>query len=169
MKLARIFAATLALALLAACATTTPYQPSKKDDGFGYRDQRIEADRYHVSFTGSTATSRETVENYLLYHAAELTLANGSDYFIMTNSATSARGNSGGGLSLGLGGFGFGSHTGLGVGVGTSTGTGGGEKVEYTAQAEIVIGKGPKPADNPKAFDARAVKQNLDALIQRPS
>src|SRR3546814_12247439 len=53
-------------------------------DGDGYQDQRIEGNRYRVTFAGSTATPRQTVENYLLYHAAELTLASGNDYFIVT-------------------------------------------------------------------------------------
>lgn len=154
----------MAMGLLTACATTTPYQPVH--DGYGYQDQRIESNRYRVTFTGSTATPRQTVENYLLYHAAELTLASGSDYFIITQSSTSANGKAGSGLSLGLGGFGFGSHSGVGLGVGTSTG---GDKVEYSAQAEIVTGKGKKPDDNPQAFDAREVKQNLDAKISRPT
>lgn len=156
------FVALMAATVLTACATTTPYQPVR--DGYGYQDQRIEANRYRVTFTGSTATPRQTVENYLLYHAAELTLASGNDYFIVTQSSTSANGKSGSGLSLGLGGFGFGSRSGLGVGVGTSTG---GDKVEYSAQAEIVTYKGKKPDDNPQAFDAREVKQNLDAKISR--
>ncbi|NKF21322.1 CC0125/CC1285 family lipoprotein [Solimonas marina] len=152
--------------LLAACATTTPYQLAGKGD-FGYREQRIEPNRYHLSFTGSSVTPRQTVENYLLYRAAELTLSTGNDYFRMTNSSTSARPKSGGGLSIGLGGFGFGSHSGLGVGVGTSTDSG--DKIEYTAQADIVVAKGKKPQDDTRAYDARAVRQNLEPLIQRPA
>lgn len=156
--------ALIAMAVLTACATTTPYQPVH--DGYGYQDQRIEANRYRVTFTGSTATPRQTVENYLLYHAADLTLDSGNDYFIVTQSSTSANGKAGSGLSLGLGGFGFGSHSGLGVGVGTRTG---GDKTEYSAQAEIVTYKGKKPDDNPQAFDAREVQQNLEAKISRPA
>src|SRR3546814_6729919 len=78
------FVALLALGMLTACATTTPYQPVR--DGYGYQDQRIEGNRYLVTFAGSTATPRQTVENYLLYHAAELTLASGNDYFIVPRS-----------------------------------------------------------------------------------
>ncbi|NGY05176.1 CC0125/CC1285 family lipoprotein [Solimonas terrae] len=160
----RDFLAVLATVMLAACATTTPYQPIH--DGYGYQDQRIEANRFRVTFTGSSATPRQTVENYLLYHAAELTLNSGNDYFVITQSSTSANGKGGPGLSLGFGGVSFGSHSGLGLGVGTSTG---GDQVEYSAQAEIVTYKGKKPDDNPQAFDAREVKQNLDAKIMRPA
>jgi len=158
-------AALLAAALLTACATVTPYQPASK--GYGYQAQMLEANRYRVTFTGSSKTPRQTVENYLLYQAAEVTLNSGNDYFIVASSSTSAKNGSGPTLSLGVGGFGFGSRSGVGVGVGTSTDSARG--VEYSAQAEILTFKGSKPADNPQAFDAREVKANLEAGIVRPA
>ncbi|WP_028080462.1 CC0125/CC1285 family lipoprotein [Solimonas soli] len=156
--------AAMVVTLLAACATVTPYQPAHK--GYGYSAQLIENNRYRVSFTGSSATPRQTVENYLLYQAAEVTLNSGNDYFIIASSSTSAKDGSGPTLSFGLGGFGFGSRSGVGVGVGTSTDSARG--AEYSAQAEILTCKGRKPADNPQAFDAREVKANLEAGIVRP-
>ena len=61
----------VAAALLSsACMTTTPYQPLK--GGEGYSEQRIESNRYTVRFFGNAQTPRQTVENYLLYRAAEL-------------------------------------------------------------------------------------------------
>ena len=157
-----VLAATLALA---ACASVTPYQPASK--GFGYSSQRLESNRYRISFTGSSATPRQTVENYLLYQAAEVTLKSGDDYFVMTNSTTSAKGASGPNLSFGFGGFGFGSRSAVGVGVSTDTASAKG--AEYTSQAEIVTFKGSKPADDPKAFDAREVQRNLESGIVRPA
>ena len=66
--------------LLAACAgKPTPYQQAQ--GGYGYSEQRIEENRYRVSFAGNSATSRQTVEDYLLYRAAELTVQNGHDWF----------------------------------------------------------------------------------------
>jgi hypothetical protein len=38
----------------------------------------------------------------------------------------------------------------------------------YEATAEIVMHKGVKPADNPRAFDAHDVMHNLEPQIQRP-
>jgi hypothetical protein len=35
--------------------------------------------------------------------------------------------------------------------------------------AEIVTGRGAKPQDNPRAFDARAVLSNLSSSIQAPT
>lgn len=77
-------AATLAVALaatagLTACATPTPYQPAVRGQAVsgGFSDTRIEANRFQVNFAGNSLTSRETVERYLLYRAAELTVAQG--------------------------------------------------------------------------------------------
>lgn len=78
----------LALALsLAGCATprTTPYQPLSASSRIagGYSDHRIAADRFEVTFTGNRFTSREQVEALLLYRAAELTLEQGHDWFVI--------------------------------------------------------------------------------------
>jgi len=69
---------------LSACVTATPYQmaaPGTAQAG-GYAEMRVENDRWRVTFSGNSLTSRETVETNLLYRAAELTLAQGHDWFI---------------------------------------------------------------------------------------
>ncbi|MFL6863817.1 MAG: CC0125/CC1285 family lipoprotein, partial [Allosphingosinicella sp.] len=38
----------------------------------------------------------------------------------------------------------------------------------YEANAEILMGKGPKPADNRRAFDARDVLARLGPSIEMP-
>jgi hypothetical protein len=71
---------------LGGCAGPTPYQPSTSLQGSGgYSEQRLAADRYRVTFAGNSMTSRETVENYLLYRAAELTAQQGYEWFIMAD------------------------------------------------------------------------------------
>ena len=70
---ALIVAAVLSLV---ACATATPYQPIGAGGASGgFSEQRIEANRYRVTFAGNSLTSRERVENYLLFRAAELPIA----------------------------------------------------------------------------------------------
>lgn len=86
-------ATALASALLiAGCATTgsTPYQPvsASNPSAGGFSDQQIAADQFRVSFAGNHFTSRETVESYLLYRAAELTLQQGYDWFAIVDHAT---------------------------------------------------------------------------------
>jgi hypothetical protein len=74
---------------LAACATATPYQPlGTRGSSGGFAEQRIETNRYRVTFVGNDYTSRQTVENYLLYRAAELTVANGYDGFSIVRHDT---------------------------------------------------------------------------------
>ena len=177
----RAIGTTLVGALaLAACATPTPYQPAS-GSGFyrnGYSDQQIEPNRYQVSFAGNSLTSRETVERYLLYRAAQLTLERGYDYFIMADRDTNLRsrtystpgvgGFGGWGGGFGFGGWGpawryrspaFGWRSwdpfwgdpffGNSMDIRTVD--------KYEAMAEIVLGRGPKPGNNVRPFDARAV------------
>ncbi|WP_232843078.1 CC0125/CC1285 family lipoprotein [Allopontixanthobacter confluentis] len=78
-------AAAMALSLaVSGCAHhSTPYQPisSANRVAGGYSDIQISEDRYRVSFAGNRLTSREQVETYLLFRAAELTLEKGMDWF----------------------------------------------------------------------------------------
>jgi hypothetical protein len=74
----------LAGGLLAACAEPTPYQPRGPDGmgpRYGYAEQQRAEDRYRVSAAGNEATSRETIENYLLFRAAELARDRGRPAF----------------------------------------------------------------------------------------
>lgn len=74
---------------LAACTTATPYQPlGTRGASGGFTEQRIEANRYRVAFVGNDYTSRQRVENYLLFRAAELTVANGYDGFTIVRRDT---------------------------------------------------------------------------------
>lgn len=83
---------TLSIAALGACTTATPYQPYHAEFAGGahggYSDQRIAADRFIVRFHGNELTSRSRVEEYLLYRAAELTLQNGYDWFLIADRFT---------------------------------------------------------------------------------
>jgi hypothetical protein len=60
----------------ASCADPTPYQPDLGEQRVagGYSEERIAEDRYRVTFSGNRACSKQHVERYLLYRAAELTL-----------------------------------------------------------------------------------------------
>lgn len=80
-------AGAAALALLAAgCAgKPTPYQPisSSSRVAGGYSETRLAADHFRVTFAGNSFTSRERVEASLLYRAAELTLQERYDWFVI--------------------------------------------------------------------------------------
>ena len=96
-------ASLLGVLALAACASPTPYQPAT--DGVGYADRVLETDRFRVTFGGNAETPRATVEDYLLYRAAELALAQGRDYFVLADRDTEARTRVYGGWPYGYAGF----------------------------------------------------------------
>lgn len=79
---ARHIAIGMGAAFLAACATATPYQPASEPGAFdGFSQQMIESDRARITFAGNSLTKRDTVENYMLYRAAETAVERGFDWF----------------------------------------------------------------------------------------
>lgn len=188
MRMHRKIAAAASLALLAACATATPYQPAGWDGTqYGYSEFQLERDRFRVDFAGNSLTDRETVENYLLYRAAELTVQNGYDYFVVADRDTEARRRyMGAGFDSysPFGFYGYRSPWGFyprytfyspAFGWYDPWGPSWGyrdfnvrEITRYSASAEIVMGRGQTPPD-PAAFDARQVLQNLAAFTAPPA
>ncbi|MGO1117304.1 CC0125/CC1285 family lipoprotein [Rhodovibrionaceae bacterium A322] len=159
-----------ALALLVAgCSTVTPYQPL--NDGYGFSSERIEDNRFKVNFRGNSLTPRQTVERYVVYRAAEITLQVGGDYFVITEydtvADTSYRITNTGSYYGGYGGYGYRAPYSSGVGVGFGTGSATPVN-KYDSWAEILVFKGDKPADQENAYDARGVIKHLGSDIQRP-
>ena len=149
------------LVLIVGCGQPTPYQPAT--DGYGYREQQIEDNRYRVSFAGNDLTARETVQNYLLYRAAELTLDEGYDYFVVVDRDLD-RSTTYWGTADSLG-AGYLTRWDRYGGMGLSTYSA--EPIErYTAYADIVMFQGKKPADDVDAYDAHSVVRQLNATIQ---
>jgi len=164
--------------LLAACVTPTPYQ-SAESQKYGYSDDQIETNRYKVSFYGNTLTEQATVADYMLYRAAELTLAKGYDYFVITDRNTEFeqvvvsrpyydsfyspfyfhRGYHYGYpyfLSHRYHPFYFGGYYDVPAGT------------RYRSTAEIVLNRGEKPAGDENAYDARNVIENIGPRLVRP-
>ena len=60
---------------LGACAAVGPTTYGPADNkGFGFEESRIEQDRYRITYRGSGGMLPETVEDYAMLRAAELTL-----------------------------------------------------------------------------------------------
>jgi len=146
---------------LSACATVTPYQPADAK-GFGYAEQRLESNRYRISFQGSGATPAASVENFALLRAAEMTLFNGYDWFAVASRRTGATADAprDPSVSVGIGTGSYGRSGGFSVGLGQTV-SGGGAAQESVI--EVLMFKGERPADRQDAFDARELKANLEA------
>ncbi|MEI9885397.1 MAG: hypothetical protein WDN08_02670 [Rhizomicrobium sp.] len=87
----KVLTASALILGLAACATPTPYQPAQNDTGPGYTDQQLGNNRYRITFTGNSQTQRQTVENYLMLRAAEVTQKAGFTYFAFDDRDTEAK------------------------------------------------------------------------------
>lgn len=165
-------AATLGAAALVACATQTPYGPAASSWGYGYEDTQIEENRYKISFKGNSVTDLDTVETYLLYRAADLTLQSGYDWFeIVERDVDTQRRYSGTHTDpFGMHGFGlryFHPHYGW-ISYRGRHDISLREITRYEATAEVRFGLGEKPADNARAYDAADVQRNLSGKIVRP-
>jgi hypothetical protein len=183
------FVAALALAGgLAACETATPYQPLEKGSAVsgGFTDQKLDANHFRVTFQGNNLTSRETVETYLLYRAAELTVAQGYDWFETVDRHTQRDRRTyvdpdpfyGPGYAWGYwrpnwryygGGFGWRSWGPFWGDPFWADNTQIQTVQKFEASAEIVMRHGPKPEGDARAFEARAVIANLGPKIERPA
>ena len=59
--------------------------------GRGYQDEQLQADEFQVSFAGNSKLSQAKARQYALRRAAELTIEQGFDYFIVTNESAFAK------------------------------------------------------------------------------
>ena len=180
MKRLWIAGASVLTLALSACATATPYQPAGYGQTRGgYSEQRIAENRYRVAFAGNSVTTRDTVEMYLLYRAAELTLENGGDWFEAVNRVTDRDTRYVGTPDPYWGGSPWGPywrpswrHYRGGYWSRWDPFWGNDfdvrEVTRYEANAEIVIHRGTAPRDDRFAFDAREVIANLGPRVVRP-
>jgi hypothetical protein len=186
-----IAAAALAIAstMLSSCMTATPYQPyvaeGARGTHGGYSEQQLAPDLFLVRFHGNELASRERVEGYLLYRAAELTLQHGFDWFHPVTSHTEheistyttvdpfyhpyygypywrpywgyySRGYGWNYWDPWMGGPFWYDHVDI-------------RTVEaFEATAEISMHKGPIFANEPKAMDARTIIAQLGPTIELP-
>ncbi|HRH20514.1 MAG TPA: hypothetical protein PLE81_07725 [Brevundimonas sp.] len=174
-KLLAIVAAGLALS---ACATPTVYAP----EGYGgqrggYAEQRLQEDRWAVAFSGNSLTSRDMVEMYLLYRAAELTVQSGYDWFVTDFRQTDAETR-----AYSMADPWYRGAYGPYWGPSWRFYRGGywtpwdpwyrdmdmRQTTRYEARAEIVMGRGAVPSGERHGFNAREVMQNLAPRVTRP-
>ena len=171
---ARLFGALGLALLLVGCATPTPYGPA--ENGKGYSERQTERDRYRVSFAGNAQTSRETVESYLLYRAAEITLESGNNHFriVEQDLETKTRYFETVSASPAFGSFGYSRFYGhRGTRVGGFATVQSRPITSYEAVANIIVFSAKESAEGERlhgdhAYNARDVIRQLEATILRP-
>jgi len=154
----------VAALVLSACASLAPYAAQMGPGEQGYSEQRIESNRFRVTYNGVGAPG--PVMDRALLRAAELTTAEGYDWFEVTQRWTDGRLDSAGGLrpsvgvsyGAGRGSGRYGSYSTSGVGVGVGLNFSGPSPTSTTL--EVVMGRGSRP-DRPNAYDARNVQDGL--------
>jgi hypothetical protein len=184
-----VLAASVAAVPLASCTTATPYQADvagQRVSG-GYSEQNLSEGRYTVNFSGNSLTSRDRVEGYLLYRAAELTLRDGYDWFLIVDRLTErdvqtyVRPDP---LHDPWYGPGYGywrPHWRYRYGGGSWRiwhpewgDPFWGDTIDissverFEAHAEIIMRRGPIPPQEERAFDARRILADLGPTIERP-
>ena len=149
---------------LSACASLAPYGPQHAPGGQGFVEQRIEANRYRVTYNGVGAAA--PVGDYALLRAADLTTQEGHDWFEITQRWIDGRPDSAGGMRPSVSvGYGSSRYSGRGGGF-SSSGAGVGVGLNFTGPSptsttlEIIMGDGPRP-DRAEVYDARGVQQAL--------
>lgn len=188
----RLVSAMATLMLVGGCTTTaTPYQPYRGEAAGGvhggYSEQQLAPDKYLVRFHGNELASRDRVEGYMLYRAAELTLQRGFDWFTIADRHTEHDTQTyvapdplynpwyGPGYEYWRPHWRY-YQPGLGwdiwhpefgrpfwrdrMDVRTIE--------SFEAQAEITLHRGPVPQGERRAFDARKVIADLGPKIERP-
>jgi len=157
-----------AMLLLAGCAAPTAYAPAADDAGLsgrGFSEQRLETDRYRVAFSGNSLTPRETVETYLLYRAAEITLAGGHRYFRIVEQDTEAHTR----YRTSVSGYGFAPYRyGYFPGTVPLTTDLAHPITRYDAVANVLVGVGSPQEGDDRTYDARDVVARLGPTIVRP-
>lgn len=145
---------------LSACASLAPYGPQTGPRGQGYVEQRIESNRFRVTYNGVGGPG--PVADRALFRAAQLTVDQGYDWFEVTQRWIDGRPDSAGGvrpsLSVGASSGRYGGWSTSGVGVGLGLDLSGPRPTSTTL--EIVMGRGARPS-RPEAYDARAVQDAI--------
>jgi hypothetical protein len=170
-----IAALGIGLLFLASCATK--YEPATGsfwDGHTGYSEIGLDSTTWQVTFCGNNNTTDEVVNRYALYRSAELTSQRGFDYFVILDNndvaALTSTVNHNKTQQTKI------EHkidpqTGQSVPVkvtttnSTSTVT---TQAAHTVTKTIRMFMGARPADNPDAYEAKAMVTMMAPSIQRP-
>lgn len=172
------FVRTLVIALVAvglgACAAQpTPYAPAANLKSYGYADEQLDNVTWRVQFAGNRQTARGTVQDYLLYRSAEITVGQGYQGFVLIEDDVEQnvyyRGTTTYPSVFVGSGYGYPGYRGGGVAYGGGFGTTSLDPQNaYTAYGRIRLFNDFAPEGLGEAFDANAILRVLGPKIRRP-
>lgn len=159
--------------VLVGCASTTAYAPADSTDDYGYYSSKISDKRYRIGFNGNTTTSQNTVKDYALLRAAELTLQEGGTWFQVVDRSsdkqtrqsparTEVRRTDVIERDCGLLGCETRRRPSYTTTVGIEAGT---SKSKYSSSLEIMIGDGEMPQSDGQYYDAQKLASTLRAAM----
>lgn len=158
----------IALCVLLVSACATPYQPRGALGGF--TDTQLDKNTIRISFNGNAYAQRDSVENYVLYRSAEVTVEKGFDYFVVVDSSAEVKHGAittPGTYRSSTSAYAFSP----GYATATTTGTYTPDQTvpfrKYGATVMIKMFNGQKPENLPNAYDARELKGYLEPHIKR--
>ncbi|WP_417471288.1 CC0125/CC1285 family lipoprotein [Maricaulis sp.] len=144
---------------LTACATAGPTRYAPAHEGqYGYSERAIEQDRFMIRFDAGPDTSIEETEDLALRRAAEFTLEQGGDWFVVVrrnrdgNDRDPVRVGTSASYSTGSRGY---SSRGIGVGIRIDGSAG-----QKSVTLEILVRTGTV-SDDANAYDARNVLAHM--------
>ena len=159
----------LAVLIMAGCASQPDYREAKKG-GFGYTESKLSDTQYRVHFKAKGSDKGKAMD-YAMLRAAELTLLEGYDWFVVTDRETlvdkeTVQATPTAGFSQR-----YARVTECGVltcrtsyhpttQFETGVFVGGSQQSEIESILSIEMGKGTRPA-SATSFDAREVRDNL--------
>jgi hypothetical protein len=160
----RLIAAGLVLVSIAAapaCAHDA-FRKAKKEGQVGYTDQKVSPSRAMVTFQGDAAMDPSLIYEYALLRAAQVTLDAGFDWFfaIAPENASTENASTGNASPENVAAV----HEGEAAPGPYGDFTPFYDPAARSVSLGIAMGHGQKPANNPGAFDARALKQALKEL-----
>jgi len=162
------FAATYLLISLSGCSTASVYSQKVEGASTGYTDVRLAQNRFRVTYSGGASTRRETVEDFLLFRAAQVTLESGTAWFVFDMRDTQAKTtyfSDFNGFPQGPG-FGWRHRWDWWPGEDTETTT---ALTRYQAYAEIVTLSDAQAHADPHALNAQDVINRLGPKVLPPS
>ncbi|WP_199611174.1 CC0125/CC1285 family lipoprotein [Flocculibacter collagenilyticus] len=171
MKLVVLF--TLLVLLLVGCASPTTYEKASNKRDYGYSQTKLTSNQYRITFRGNRITDKETVKDYALLRAADLTIEQGHDWFLVISqdSETEKRKVTQTSPAIRTGTTVYRSCGALGCRTVVTPHYIGGfvttteEDGAYVSSIEITMGSGT-PEDRNRVYDAKELAKNIRAQIK---